>query len=188
MMQMEKRVRCCRVLYWWVLEFHGLCFRRSNPRFKSTNVCLCRGADGCGVQNVADYLWTEQGVDQTGLELELTLRWIVECFFLGLSSLQWNLRVWCANLDLTKAFDRVEYGRTLKSKACQSRIVIVSDPFIIVKLVFAQQGQEFPIQRGIIKQGDVRSLILFNAALESVMRKWKSQLLENLVGRSQGKN
>jgi hypothetical protein len=92
-------------------------------------------------------------------------------FFLGLSSLQWNLRVWCANLDLTKAFDRVEYGRTLKSKACQSRIVIVSDPFIIVKLVFAQQGQEFPIQRGIIKQGDVRSLILFNAALESVMRK-----------------
>lgn len=79
--------------------------------------------------------------------------------------------MWCANLDLTKAFDRVEYGRTLKSKACQSRIVIVSDPFIIVKLVFAQQGQEFPIQRGIIKQGDVRSLILFNAALESVMRK-----------------
>ena len=91
-------------------------------------------------------------------------------FFLGLNSLQWNLRVWCANLDLTKAFDRVEYGRTLKSEACQSRTVIVSDPFIIVKLVFAQQGQEFPIQRG-IKQGDVRSLILFNAALDSVMRK-----------------
>ena len=36
-------------------------------------------------------------------------------------------------------------------------------------------GRTFPIQRG-VKQGDVISLLLFNAGLEHAMRKWKLRL------------
>ena len=53
-----------------------------------------------------------------------------------------------------------------------------------------QQGHGFSIQRG-VRQGDVINPILFNAVLESAMRKWKRKLLashgESWIGHCRGK-
>ena len=54
-----------------------------------------------------------------------------------------------------------------------------------------QQGHGFSIQRG-VRQGDVINPILFNAVLESAMRKWKRKLLashgKSWFGHCRGKN
>ena len=82
--------------------------------------------------------------------------------------------MWCASLDLRKAFDRIEYNAVFDAMKVQGV------PHAYLKLlaslyhdqVGVVQGQKFPIKRG-VKQGDVLSPLLFNAGLEYAMRKWK---------------
>jgi hypothetical protein len=74
-------------------------------------------------------------------------------------SLEWNLPLWFASLDLTKAFDRVEYGPLFEALLEQS----VPKPYcaLLWKLYQnqsgkLQQGHGFSVQRG-VRQGDVIS-------------------------------
>ena len=89
-------------------------------------------------------------------------------------SMEWSVPIWCASLDLRKAFDRIEYNALFDALQVQG----VPHAYLkfIVSLYHDQvglvQGKQFPIKCG-VKQGDVQSPLLFNAGLEHAMRKWK---------------
>ena len=114
-----------------------------------------------------------RGVDHALCILELVLG----------ASLEWNLPVYIVSIDLSKAFDRVQYKALFASLAEQG----LPDVYIafLSSLYDGQRGLlegalPFAIQRG-VRQGDVLSPLLFNAALESVMRRWLRRL-ENRYG------
>ena len=82
-------------------------------------------------------------------------------------SIEYNTPLWLASTDLRKAFDRVEFGPLLEALRSQG----VDEPYVqlIFELYSNQWGSVqgsawFPIRRG-VKQADVISPILFNAAL-----------------------
>ena len=88
-------------------------------------------------------------------------------------SMEWSVVMWCAGLDLRKAFDRIEYNALFDAFKVQGvphayLQLIVSWYHDQIGLV---QGRQFPIKRG-VKQGDVPSPLLFNAGSEHAMRKW----------------
>ena len=92
-------------------------------------------------------------------------------------SMEWSVPMWCASLDLRKAFDRIEYN------ALFDALKVQGVPHAYLKLIASLyhdqvglvQGRQFPIKRG-VKQGDVLSPLLFNAGLEHAMRKWKLRI------------
>ena len=92
-------------------------------------------------------------------------------------SMEWSVPMWCASLDLRKAFDRIEYNELFDALKVQGV------PYAYLKLIASSyhdqvglvQGRQFPIKRG-VKQGDVLSPLLFNAGLEHAMRKWKLRI------------
>ena len=86
--------------------------------------------------------------------------------------------LWFASLDLRKAFDRIEW--TSLFEALEEQHVAPEYRHLIATLYHNQKGHladggTFPIQRG-VRQGDVLSTLLFNAASEMVMRRWKLKL------------
>ena len=90
---------------------------------------------------------------------------------------EWNLPLWMISLDLRKAFDRVKFGPLFAALREQD----VPEAYIqlLSALYEKQEGcvdgsRKFPIERG-VKQGDVLSSMLFNAALESAFRIWKNK-------------
>ena len=92
-------------------------------------------------------------------------------------SVEWNAEIWFASLDLTKAFDRVEHDQLFQALKEQH----VPQPYIaLLKAIYSSQtgsvfgGRPFEIQRG-VKQGDILSPMLFNAALECALRKWQGK-------------
>ena len=89
-------------------------------------------------------------------------------------SIEWNIPVWMASLDLKKAFDRVEYPALFEALRAQG----VSSGYLalLAEMYRGQSGhlreaEDFKIGRG-VKQGDVISPLLFNAALEFAIRRW----------------
>ena len=83
-----------------------------------------------------------------------------------------------ASLDLKKAFDRILHAPLLDALAQQGL-----EPGYVSLIAALYNGQTakvngsraFSIQRG-VRQGDVLSSLLFNAGVESAMRKWKQHL------------
>ena len=93
-------------------------------------------------------------------------------------AIEWNLEIWVVSIDLRKAFDRVEYNTLFNALSEQG----LPPCYIhLLDLLYRNQhgtvnaSRPFPIARG-VRQGDVLSPLLFNAALESVIRKWKARL------------
>ena len=105
---------------------------------------------------------------------------VLEC--LSSKSLEWNVPIWFASLDLTKAFDRV-YSPLFDALLQQG--VPRCYCTLVWKLCKGQTGsvhgsERFNIECG-VKQGDVISPIFFNAGLEHAMRKWKAKLVHHGV-------
>ena len=92
-------------------------------------------------------------------------------------SLEWNAPVWFANLELTTAvaFDRVEYFRALLDRGVPTSYCSLPWTLHQHQQGTLRHGPSFSIQRG-VKQGDVISPVLSNAALQTAVRNWKLHL------------
>ena len=93
-------------------------------------------------------------------------------------SLKWGMPVWIVSLDLRKAFDTVNHEALFNALEEQgiSREYIALLRFLYVGQTGEVKGSNpFHIDRG-VKQGDICSSGLFNAATESAFRKWKRRL------------
>ena len=89
----------------------------------------------------------------------------------------YGLPVWISK----KAFDRIEHKALFE--ALRAQFVDEPEIALLLELYYNQWGsvndsKSFPILRG-VKQGDVISAILFNAALEEVFRRWKAKLFNH---------
>ena len=79
--------------------------------------------------------------------------------------------LWFASLDLRKAFDRVEWTQLFGALSSQG---LANEYLTLLKVLYSGQigvlgdARTFNIQRG-VRQGDVLSPLLFNAALKAVM-------------------
>ena len=86
--------------------------------------------------------------------------------------------LWLASLDLKKAFDRIEYFSLFE--ALREQGIPEPEIALLLNLYSDQTGyveldQGFPILRG-VKQGDIISSLLFNAAIEYLFKQWKTKL------------
>ena len=94
-------------------------------------------------------------------------------------TLEWNLPLWMAIVDLKKAFDRVEHSSVFATLRQQD----IDDPNIALLLDSSygqhgnvQGGRSFDISRG-VRQGDVINSLLFNAVIEHVFQHCKRRTI-----------
>ena len=93
-------------------------------------------------------------------------------------SFEFKMPLWFACLDLSKAFDKIEWKHLFHALREQG----VPDKYRS-SLAAMYEGQvgtigqlgQFHVKRG-VKQGDVLSPMLFNAGLEMAIRRWKERL------------
>ena len=88
---------------------------------------------------------------------------------------EFQIPLYLASLDLKKAFDRIEFS--VLFDALRSQEVRRPELALLLNLYSKQVGhvkgnKSFQFLRG-VKQGDVLSSLLFNAAIEYVFGKWK---------------
>ena len=93
-------------------------------------------------------------------------------------SLESDFPLWIVSVDLRQAFDRIEYNALFDALSEQG--VPIAYRNLLKRLYTGQAGtidglSHFDIMRG-VRQGDVLSPMLFNAALESAMRRWKNRI------------
>jgi endonuclease/exonuclease/phosphatase family metal-dependent hydrolase len=130
-------------------------------------------------QRLQPILDAEQPPDQVGFRpnastADALLVWELMCG----KALEWNTGLWAASVDLTKAFDKIEYDALFAALREQGL-----DECYVALLMDLYQGQTgtvgrskpFPILRG-VRQGDILSPLLFNAGSEFALRKWKQRL------------
>ena len=89
--------------------------------------------------------------------------------------------LWFASLDLRQAFDRVNWQPLFES--LHDMGLGVEYQHLLALLYDNQQGvlrkgEAFKISRG-VRQGDVLSPLLFNGALDVVIKRWKRHLRNN---------
>ena len=94
-------------------------------------------------------------------------------------SIEWSVPVWIISIDLSKAFDRIEHRALFSSLREQG---VPAHYFGLLSRLYDHQWgtvgeSRFSIQRG-VRQGDVLSPMLFNAAVETVIARWKATLGE----------
>ena len=87
-------------------------------------------------------------------------------------TIEWNVPFWMVSIDLRKAFDRISYHAVFQALRDQN----VPEGYIqLLNLLYQNQtgsvngSKLFSILRG-VKQGDVISLMLFNAGIEKAFR------------------
>ena len=122
-----------------------------------------------------------QSPDQTGFRTGIRLEDALATAEIVISKTgEWNLPLFIASLDLKKAIDRIEHEALFASLRSQG----VDEPHLalLMDIYFGQVGsangsRDFNIERG-VRQGDVLSSLLFNAALETVFRNWKRRLTD----------
>lgn len=118
---------------------------------------------------VKEQLNMEQSSDQVGFR---QCRSIDDAFIvletMISKHLEYNLPLYMASLDLRKAFARIEYGALFEALRQQG----IADDYLslFVAIYSGQSGhvrnsRKFSITRG-VKQGDILSPFLFNAALK----------------------
>ncbi|CAE7565538.1 unnamed protein product [Symbiodinium natans] len=91
---------------------------------------------------------------------------------------EWGCALWCASLDLRKAFDRVNHESlfaALDAAGMPGAYVSLLRSLYTSQTGAVRDGRPFHIRRG-VKQGDVLSPLLFNVALEYALDKWKQRL------------
>ena len=122
---------------------------------------------------------SRQGFEQHGFRLGS----LIEDAFATVEGLvgraqEFGLNVWVASLDMRKAFDRIEFDSMFEALVRDG----VDDPHLhLLALLHVDQNASvngsdlFAIQRG-VKQGDVISPIIFNAALGLAFSRWKTRL------------
>ena len=105
---------------------------------------------------------------------------MAECI-LG-QAIEWNALVWIISIDLQKVFDRIEYKALFSALSEQG----VGDSYfsLLERLYSNQSGNvanecKLLVTRG-VRQSNVFNFLLFNAALENVISKWKMHRLTNL--------
>eukprot|EP00973_Karenia_brevis_P084668 11749041-Karenia_brevis.AAC.1 len=96
-------------------------------------------------------------------------------------SIEYNLDLWIASIDLRKAFDQIEHPALIE--ALTSHEVPNSYIQLLIALYGNQTGKAnssriFNIERG-VKQGDTLSTLLFNCILEDAFTRWKSRLSDH---------
>ena len=92
---------------------------------------------------------------------------------------EFQMPLWMASLDLSKAFDRVNINAVLNTLREQE----VEEGYVqLIALLYSNQtgqiqssDESFSILRG-VRQGDVLSTILFNEVIESCFRKFRNKL------------
>ena len=94
---------------------------------------------------------------------------------------EWGLPLWCMSLDLSRAFDRIEFQPLFRSLVAQG----VREEYLeILASIYASQtgrlhgSRQFDIQSG-VKQGDVLSALLFNAGLEAAVQNWNTRVADS---------
>ena len=92
--------------------------------------------------------------------------------------MQYDTPLWMVSIDLRKAFDKIEFSPLLDALRVQG----ISEPYVqLISELYSKQwgcvkgSTWFRICRG-VKQGDVISPLLFNAALEVAFQAWKERL------------
>ena len=92
-------------------------------------------------------------------------------------SIEYNMPLWIISVDLSKAFDRIDHASLFA--ALEEQGVPCAYQTLLKRVYHCQHGVvdgcAFSIDRG-VRQGDVLSPMLFNAALESAMKRWKERL------------
>ena len=110
-----------------------------------------------------------RGCDEALLVLEMVVQ----------MSLDQHMPLWLASLDLSKAFDRVEWPTLFQ--ALGEMGVPIGYQHLLGLMYDGQTGtlrdqnSSFDIRRG-VRQGDVLSPLLFNTAMELVMKRWQARL------------
>ena len=91
---------------------------------------------------------------------------------------EYGLELWMANLELKKAFGRVEHHALFSALRdqglCNDELALLLDLYTD-QTGSANGSRSFDIMRG-VKQGDTLSSLLFNAVIEHVFRRWKLRL------------
>ena len=91
---------------------------------------------------------------------------------------EYNIPVWAASLDMQKVFDRIGHDTIFEAL----RYFDVDESLIaLIQILYMEQSgtmdgtHYFDILRG-VRQGDILSVLLFNAVLDFAFNKWKCKL------------